>query len=263
VPVATAAGLRVREVMSRAGPPVWSHPGWSERFPWLIQGTTGRGPAEPYDLGLAGRSAVGPTLRRWRALMAALGVRSAIHAIQEHGARVRTHTAEQPGLLIDGGVDGHATDRPGLLLTVSVADCVPIFLVDEQRQAVAVLHAGWRGVAAGMLEAGVAALAERYDSGPDGFWLHLGPAICSACYTVGPEVHVAVRGVPESDAREEPIDLRSDLIGRARSLGIAEARCSASELCTRCTLDEAGGRLFFSHRAGDAGRQMGLIALRG
>jgi polyphenol oxidase len=262
VSVASAAGVRVREVMSRFDPPIWSHPGWAERFTWLVQGTTGRGVAEPYDLGLAGASAVGARLRRWRGLMAALEVGSAVHAIQEHGAGVRTHTAVQPGLLIDVGVDGHATDRAGLLLSVSVADCVPIFLVDEEHRRVAVLHAGWRGVAGGILEAGVAVLSERDHARPERLWLHLGPAICGDCYPVGPEVHVAVRGVLEHNAREGPIDLRAELIGRALALGVPEEQCSASELCTRCTRDDAGRRPFFSHRGGDAGRQMGLIAVR-
>ncbi|HUH13237.1 MAG TPA: polyphenol oxidase family protein [Longimicrobiales bacterium] len=210
---------------------------------------------EPFDLGLFGAVPVGRALERWGALRRATGMPRAVHARQVHGARVLAHGDGPPGLLVSEGYDGHWTDVPGVLLTVSVADCVPIFLVDPERRAVAVLHAGWRGVAAGMLEAGLRALAAGAGSRPQDVRGHFGPAICGACYEVGPEVHEAL-GLPVP-AGPTPVDLRAELARRALSLGVPAEAVTLSEHCTRCT-----GSPLFSHRGGDAARQMGFIGIR-
>src|SRR6266850_6820844 len=78
-----------------------------------------------------------------------------ILAHQVHGTTVQWHPAASDGWLIVDGVDGHATGARGLLLTVTVADCIPVYLVAPQKQVVALLHAGWRGTAAGILNRGV------------------------------------------------------------------------------------------------------------
>jgi polyphenol oxidase len=246
---------RVREASAGAEPPLHVHPGWRERFPWLIQGTTGRGAAaEPWDLGLFGATPVREAHARWRALRTTLGCTGAVHARQVHGDRVLAHAAGPPGLLVADDADGHVTAVPGLLLTVSVADCVPIFLVDPGRRAVALLHGGWRGVAAGILERGLAVLAAQAGSDAAGLWLHCGPAICGACYEVGPEVFRALGEA--APAAPQPIDLRAHIGRRARALGLDADRISVSEHCTRC-----GGGAFFSHRAGCAERQLGVLAV--
>ena len=244
----------VRETRSPESFPLWRHPEWAERFPWLVQGTTGRASEPEFDLGLFGSQPVGPVLARWRTLRETLGFSQAIHARQAHGADVLTHDRVAPGLLVAERVDGHATHTPDILLAVSVADCVPLFLVDADARAVAVLHAGWRGAAAGMLEAGVRTMREL-TAGAGSLHVHVGPAICGRCYEVGPEVHEALNE-PVPDANT-PIDLRAILARRAAALGVPEGTVSVSEHCTKCDNTE-----FFSHRAGDSGRQMGVIGIR-
>ncbi|HET8655982.1 MAG TPA: polyphenol oxidase family protein [Longimicrobiaceae bacterium] len=232
--------------------PLWRQPEWVERFPWLVQATTGA----PADLGLAGAQPVGETLDRWRALRRLLGVPSAIHSRQVHGSDLlETGSPLPPGLLVTEGFDGHITDRAGAALTVAVADCVPVFLVDPSHRAVAMVHAGWRGVAAGIVEAAVARLGSRFGARPGDLWAHAGPAICGACYEVGPEVHRAVWPDREAPAGPTPIDLREAIGARLARLGLADARISRSAYCTRCGPGE-----FFSHRSGSAARQMGVIA---
>lgn len=221
-------------------------PSWG-RFPWLVQGTTG---AAASDLGLFGAAAAGAVHARWRALQHALGMPRAVHSRQVHGAAVLEHDDPAPGLLIAAGHDGHVTGTPGVLLTVSVADCVPIFVVDPDRRRVALLHGGWRGTAAGIVEAGVRALA----SGSRSLRAHLGPAICGACYEVGPEVHEAL-GLPVPD-RSSPVDLRAVHAGRLLQAGVPPEHVTVSEHCTRC------GDGFFSHRAGDRERQLGVLGVR-
>ncbi|MFW6079282.1 MAG: polyphenol oxidase family protein [Gemmatimonadota bacterium] len=266
---ATAAGVdrfhRVRERRVAGDAPLHAHPVWLERFPWLVQGTTARGERADaaFDLGLFGRTPTGRVLARWRALRRAAGCVTAVHARQVHGASVQWHEALPHGLVIDDGHDGHATAQPGVLLTVSVADCVPVSVVDPASRSVALLHAGWRGTASGVLEAGMRVLRRRAGAAPDRLWVHLGPAICGRCYEVGPEVHRAL-GLAEPTA-PTPLDLRAVLATRARSLGVADDRISASAHCTRCggsDGDSGGGASFFSHRGGDAGRQMAVLGIR-
>ena len=83
---------------------------------------------------------------------------------------------------------------------------------------------------------------------------HLGPAICGACYEVGPEVHEALGQPPPTD--NAPIDLRAVQAHQLIEAGVAPERITVSAHCTRC------GTGFFSHRAGDAGRQLGVLGIR-
>jgi copper oxidase (laccase) domain-containing protein len=141
------------------------------------------------------------------------------------------------------------------MLAVTVADCVPIYVAAQDGSAVALLHAGWRGVAAGVLEAGVALLREKTATPPGALALHCGVAICEKCYEVGPEVVAAVLG--RTAAGPERLDLRAALAGRARALGITDV--STSPWCTSCHQDR-----FYSHRGSrgaDASRQIGLLGI--
>jgi hypothetical protein len=249
----------VAEVRAPGEVPLWVHPEWAERFPRIVQGTTGRGDGgEPFDLGLAGRQPVGAALDRWRALLRATGMETVAHARQVHGAELWVHRERgAPGLMVMDGFDGHVTDREGLLLAVGVADCVPVSIVEPESRAVAMLHAGWRGTAAGIVERGIHRLAESWQSAPERLWLHCGPAICGECYEVGPEVHAGVRPDREPPAGNTCINLRAAIAERARAAGLPTAQVTVSPHCTRC-----GAPDFFSHRAGSAGRQMGVLGVR-
>lgn len=249
----------VAEVEAPGDLPLWLHPEWAERFPWLVQGTTGAGdPADPFDLGLSGDGPVGGVLGRWRRLRAALEAETVAHARQVHGADVWDHRERgAPGIAVMEGVDGHATDLPGLLLTVSVADCVPVSVVDARQRVVALLHSGWKGTAAGITERGVRLLAEGYGSDPADLWLHCGPAICGACYEVGPEVHTAVNPAVSPPEAPTCINLRAEIAARAVGMAVPPEQVTVSAHCTRC-----GPGAFFSHRGGSPARQMGVLGVR-
>lgn len=249
----------VAERLAPGGVPLWVHPEWEGRFPWLVQGTTGRGgEEEAFDLGLSGAQPVGRVLERWRQLLAATEMPSVVHARQVHAADLWIHREiGPPGVLVMDGVDGHVTDRPGLLLSVSVADCVPVSVVDPETRTVALVHAGWRGAAGGIAERAIHRIVESWQAAPERLWLHCGPAICGACYEVGPEVHEALnpgRPVPTGPA---PIDVRASIVERALGMGLRAEQVSVSEHCTRC-----GAPDFFSHRRGDKARQMGVLGIR-
>ena len=104
-------------------------------------------------------------------------------ARQVHGTRVVVHSGAWEGWLRLADADGHAAPERGTATAVSIADCVPIFIVHPSG-ATALLHSGWRGTAAGILDHGVTALAHRGFVSTD-LRVHLGPAI-SESYEVSP-----------------------------------------------------------------------------
>lgn len=118
--------------------------------------------------------------RRRRAWAEMLGVPEAWATVRQvHGATV--HRAEGPGDLGEG--DGIVTDRPGLTIAVATADCVPVVVAG--RRSVGVIHAGWRGILAGVVPATLEALVNLRD---EPLRAAVGPAIGPCCYEVGPEV---------------------------------------------------------------------------
>jgi purine-nucleoside/S-methyl-5'-thioadenosine phosphorylase / adenosine deaminase len=244
----------IHEEPAAGDAPVLLNRDWAVHHPWLVQGITWRGPSGDFDLGLFGAGAVGDTLSRWRHLCAALGFDACVHARQVHGTRIIDHETRSRGLLVAGDADGHATATLGLLLTVSVADCIPISFADPANRRIAIVHAGWRGVVAGAPESAISTLV-RSGSRPADLICHLGPAICAACYEVGPEVHERL-GL-DRPAGNLPVDLREIARKRIIAAGVPSAGLSVSGWCPRCVPDR-----FFSHRAGSSGRQMGFIGIR-
>lgn len=213
--------------------------------------TTGRS-AGSYGLGSS--EPVGEVMARWSRLqdeLEAAGIERLASAHQTHEATVARHHPRWTGWLRMRGVDGHFTTVPGTALCVTIADCTPVF-VAHSGGAVAALHAGWRGTAARILEVGLD-LFETNGFPPSECAVHLGPSICAQCYEVGPEVLTAIHGRPI--AAKGQLDVRAVLVAQAEARGVRDL--TVSSYCTRCDRDR-----FFSHRGGDEGRQLGIIALR-
>lgn len=188
---------------------------------------------------------------RWDALrreMAGQGVRRLATSAQVHGAEVVRHVPGWDGWLRGNAADGHLAPERGTAVAVTVADCVPVFMAHPSG-AVAALHSGWRGTAARIIERGLQAFAGLGIAAAE-VRVHLGPAICGACYEVSPDVVHQLTG--RSVSAPETVDLRDLIAGHARAAGVRHL--SISEWCTRHHNDR-----FFSHRAGDAGRQVGVI----
>jgi YfiH family protein len=206
------------------------------------------------SFGMGGQEPVADVMERWARLqdgLEALRIKRLATAHQVHGSVVEYHAGGWRGWLRLRGVDGHVTTTPGTALAVTIADCTPVFMAHPVG-AVAVLHAGWRGTAAHILDVGLDALG-ALGCPADECVVHLGPAICGDCYEVGPEVLSAVRGAPVSTKGH--LDVRGRLWEQAERRGVRQL--SLSLACTRCHADR-----FFSHRGGDQGRQLGVIALQ-
>jgi hypothetical protein len=244
----------LRETACVGLPPRLELAAWRERW-GLVAGITTRGSeATPWDMGFAGEAPIGAVLPRWHALVAACGHATGIVAARQvHGPEVRWHGQDAgPGLRLLDGCDGHATNVPGLLLAVTVADCVPVYLADPVRRVVGLVHAGWRGTAAGILERGLELLI-GHGARPEDVAVHAGVGICGACYEVGPEVLAHFRVPAEGKGH---LDLRAELARRARAAGVRDV--SGSPWCAA-----HDDQLFFSHRAsgGPGGRMVAYLGL--
>jgi copper oxidase (laccase) domain-containing protein len=234
--------------------PRFDIPRWQEKF-GVVAGVTGRGSPEGrgFDLGLWSKEPVGEVMSRWLELRRAMaGFHAIVLGNQVHGVEIMRIDAGTGWIQVEG-IDGWITTTPGILLTVTIADCVPVYLVAPGR-GVALLHAGWRGTAGEILGRGLERL--RAAVGPQtGIVMHCGVGICGDCYEVGSEVMVGC-GVPPAGQGPWHIDLRSRLADQAAALGLKQVTaspwCSAHDRST-----------FFSHRAsgGTDGRMVAYLGI--
>ena len=217
-------------------------------------GGVSEGPYRSLNLGILTEDDPGRVARNRELMAEAIGLSSDSIAMgwQVHGAEIADwHGPPPPG---QGGfaargvelskVDGHTTASPGLGLLVLAADCLPVALAAPGR--VAMVHCGWRGLAAGILERAL----ERFDEPPSAA---VGPGIGRCCYEVGQEVTEVFAGL-EGVAAGRMLDLRAIAQAKLRAAGLA--RIEHVDLCTSCRAD-----LFFSHRrdGGVTGRQAGVV----
>jgi polyphenol oxidase len=223
-------------------------------------------PFDSLNLGVLTDDTNDAVVRNRQRLAAALGLDPARVPIglQVHGAELAFHSGPQgpspfalPGSNLPE-VDGHVVTEPGLAPLVFTADCLPVALSGPG--GVAMLHCGWRGLAAGIVAAGAQAVGATDAA--------IGPGIGPCCYEVGPEVLTAFstlgEGITTADGPKSHADggksahRRLDLVEVARRLLSAAGveRIEAAGLCSSCEPE-----LFFSHRrdAGRTGRQGGLV----
>ena len=224
---------------------------WASRYGLVAGITTAR---DGFSLALSGNEPVGAAVDRWRAFQDYFRPRfpTLVFSRQVHGTAVRWYEAPPAGWLMAEGWDGHATRDTGVLLGVSVADCVPIYLADPKSGAFALLHSGWRGTAGRILGEGAKVLAHRSGSPVSSLVIHCGISICDACYEVGSEVANAL-GMGVREGTKVQLDLRSHLAEQAWALGIREI--SISPLCSAHDVD------LHSHRAsgGKPGRMLAYL----
>lgn len=235
--------------------PRFEIPGWREEF-GVIAGITGRGkgPAPGFDLGLWTENPVGEVMSRWRAFRGAEpGFHCTVLGNQIHGTTIAWHEAGMGWVQIEG-VDAHCTRASGLMLTVTVADCIPVYLLSPADHVIAILHCGWRGTAAGLVHKGIETLVERSGARRRDVVMHCGVGICGTCYEVGREVMEGC-GLQVEGKGPWHLDLRAVLSAQAREAGVT--RISTSEWCS-----SHDRPTFYSHRA-SGGRDGRMVAYLG
>jgi hypothetical protein len=226
-------------------------------------GGVSEAPFEALNLGLLTDDDPSAVIENRRRLTAALGFPPdhVVVAHQVHGAELLEHSGppeprcslassgadEEQGGPEGAGLakaDGHVVTGEGIAALVFVADCVPVALVGPA--GVAMLHCGWRGLAAGIIAKG-AAVVGATDAA-------IGPSIGPCCYEVGDEVLARFDHLGEGIASGPLLDLPE--VTRRLLVDSGIKRIETSGLCTSCEPD-----LFFSHRRdrGRTGRQAGLV----
>ena len=223
------------------------------------QGGVSEGPYESLNLGILTDDDPGRVTRNRQTLSRVLGRDPGRVAMgwQVHGADVQVHH-EPPGAGRRGfgspgdelaRVDAQVTDSPDVTPLVLIADCVPVALAAPG--AVAMVHCGWRGVAAGIVARAVTVV--RSVSGGGDVKAALGPAIGPCCYEIGPEVvDVFTRHGHEDALHGRLLDLPHVVCCELEALGVDDLALAG--LCVSCHPE-----LFFSHRrdGGRSGRQAG------
>lgn len=264
------------------------------RIPWLIHGFSMRpgGASElsgekVLNLGFAEWDTRENVLGNRRRFQSALGASDfALVALKQIHSDVIHLFEASPAEPCRG--DASATNRPGLLLAVQTADCVPILLADLKKRHVAAVHAGWRGTLQRIVAKTIGRMQMQFGTKPADMLAAVGPSIGGCCYEVGTEVASEFRSqfpnasewFDELRTGDEPnplqwlnmappghqpppknvlLDLRKANRAQLLDAGLREQNIVVSELCTACRRD-----LFFSYRKerGATGRLMSVIGIR-
>lgn len=168
--------------------------------------------------------------------------------------------------------DAMITDAPGVALLWAMADCAPVLLYDPRHQAIALIHAGWRGTARAIAPRTVAAMRAAFATRVEDVYAAIGPAIGACCYEVDSAVRAAFRAEPlaephacfvvraAADGDHLFLDIARSNEGQLRAAGIRGDHLASAGICTGCRTD-----LFYSHRrepkpSGRFGAAIGLRA---
>ncbi|NIP18843.1 MAG: peptidoglycan editing factor PgeF [Xanthomonadales bacterium] len=234
--------------------PDWPAPGAVRAFTTTRRGGVSQGVWHSLNLGAHCGDDAG-AVRRNRQQLRSLLPAEPLWLDQVHGSQVVEHAGGQDR---QPTADGAVARQPGQVCAVLTADCLPVLLCDTRGRCVAAAHAGWRGLAAGILESTVEAMCVA----PERVMAWLGPGIGPRAYEVGAEVREAfVRGDAGAAKAFAPHGDRwlADLylLARRRLEGTGIVQVFGGGLCTH---DEP--RRFFSHRRdGQTGRMATVIWL--
>jgi YfiH family protein len=214
------------------------------------RGGDSSGPYASLNLGRLTDDDPDSVARNREGLESQFGVRFA-YGRQVHGTRVQKVAAVEAGELVEA--DGQATATPGIAPLVLTADCLAVAIAGDE--AVAMVHAGWRGLADGVLHEGIAAVRELGATGS--LSAAIGPGAGPCCYEVGEEVHERFATHGPGVRRGGNLDLKAIARLELERAGVGPIHDAG--LCTIC----ADRSLFFSHRRdrGVTGRQAGIAWL--
>lgn len=174
---------------------------------------------------------------------------------QVHGEQIRLVTEPGGG----EGFDALVTKVPGILLAVSIADCTPILIFDKGQNAVAAVHAGWRGSVAGIVGKTLAFMENAFGTRGEDCFAYIGACIDECSFEVGDEV-AAEFAEPfkrfDAERRKFFVDLKRANAAQLHGFGVPENQIEVSPYCTMLHSDD-----FFSHRKdkGVTGRGMAVI----
>ena len=242
---------------------------WADRGIWHgflgRSGGVSQGPFASWNFSYLAGDSPAAVRTNWRRLQAAFPPAAEfVQVHQVHGNRVQVVDSQSRG--VTAVADGMVCAAPNLILGILTADCVPILLLDQHAKVAGALHAGWRGVIANIVAAGVSAMValgarrERIEAA-------LGPAIGACCFEVDlelarrfeAEIAQAGRHVRAGVRDKAFIDLKGVIGDQMTREGLATDAVTNVAICTRCASER-----FFSRRAakgGATGLQLSFIGL--
>lgn len=188
---------------------------------------------------------------------------------QNHGSDILAIDAPNDDFSHFAGIEADAimTNQPGVMIGVTVADCVPILLLDPVKKVVAAVHAGWQGTAARITEKAVRGMTELFGSSPRNIVAAIGPCIGPCCYEVDQPVKDAFKNhatpwdtLAEADgAGKWRLDMALANRIQLEDAGLAAGSIQTAGQCVCCHKE-----LYFSYRRdeGETGRQIGFIMLK-
>jgi YfiH family protein len=222
---------------------------------WIIHGFS---TAPMGSMGLTHTADPDQVTENRRRLARSMGIRPETITVlgAVHGAEIAR--VDRPVSLLKE-VDGAVTDKPGVALFATFADCLPLIAYDAENRAIGLAHAGWRGTELGIAGRLVATLKREYGSIVKDLKVGIGPGICGNCYEVGPEF--AGRFPPEVLKPGAGDRLLLDLVAANRlqfeAAGVQARRIRALDFCTF-----ESDRLFSHRRLPDGSRFAALVTLR-
>ena len=163
----------------------------------------------------------------------------------------------QPGFA--GECDATFTNKRNLFITISVADCIPVFLYEPRKKVIATVHSGWRGAQQKILAKTVGRMIEIYGINPSELIVHIGPGICREHFEVGEEVAELFNDDIKIKKDEKYyLDLKQENLKQLLASGVDESKVEISELCTFKEKD-----LLHSYRRDgkNSGRMFGVIGM--
>ncbi len=190
-------------------------------------------------------------------LAAALGGARVVQVKQVHGARAMLASEVVASLAGEAGQEADAlvalAGTEPMAVGVRVADCVPVLVASGESGGVAAIHAGWRGVVAGVVPAGVALL------GRTALLAAIGPCICASCFEVGADVGDRIGFVTRRAGEKAYVDLRAAVRAQLRALGLADETIDDVPGCTKHEPERFHS---FRRDGANSGRMLAAIATR-
>jgi YfiH family protein len=157
--------------------------------------------------------------------------------------------------------DAILTNRKDIFISIQVADCVPVFMLDEKRKVIGLIHAGWKGTLLGIAKRTIEKAKKQLGCEPGDFTIWFGPSIRSCCYRVSDDVAILFddKGVCSSAKRGASLDLVGINRKQLADCGVKESRMFATNSCTCCE-----EKLFYSYRREkeNTGRMIGFLGLK-
>jgi YfiH family protein len=243
--------------------PAWDVDGRVQALMSTRAGGVSAVPFYSLNLGRSAGDAPAAVDENRRRFAAALGGTRPVWMSQVHGVRVlRLVAGTVLATSTTATADAAITTETGIACTVTVADCLPVLLAAPDGRGVGAAHAGWRGLAGGVLEAAVAALSEAAACAPHRLHAWLGPCIGPRQFEVGADVLEACGGGPHFVARPRPdgaMRWLADLAGMARDR-LRTAGLTQISGGDWCTVEDAS-RFFSFRRDGVTGRMAAAVWL--